>query len=138
MLDDIEKFIDDYIKTPSQNTKTYGEVFTPPILINKMLDLLPIDIWSNKNYRFGDFCVGIGNFTIHIIKRLMIGLEHNIPNEEERYRYIIENMIYVGDIQEENYVIFNSIFNPDGKYKINFYRGSFFYMHSNIYILILS
>jgi len=30
------------------------EVFTPPRLANQILDLLPKEIWSNKNARFLD------------------------------------------------------------------------------------
>ena len=33
------------------------EVFTPPQLVNQILDLLPTEIWSDKNARFLDpFC----------------------------------------------------------------------------------
>ena len=28
------------------------EVFTPPDVVNKMLDLLPTEVWSNPNLKF--------------------------------------------------------------------------------------
>ena len=30
------------------------EVFTPPDVVNKMLDLLPTEVWSNPNLKFLD------------------------------------------------------------------------------------
>ena len=51
------------------------EVFTPPKLANEVLDLLPKDLWSNKNTTFLDpFCKS-GVFLREIAKRLIKGLE---------------------------------------------------------------
>jgi site-specific DNA-methyltransferase (adenine-specific) len=46
------------------------EVFTPPQLANQMLDLLPKEIWSNKNSRFLDPVCKSGVFLREIAKRL--------------------------------------------------------------------
>ena len=55
------------------------EVFTPPHLANQILDLLPNDIWSNKEAKFLDPVSKSGVFLREIAKRLMIGLEKQIP-----------------------------------------------------------
>jgi len=60
------------------------EVFTPPNLVNQILDLLPIDIWRNSEAKFLDPVSKSGVFLREIAKRLMIGLESKIPDQQER------------------------------------------------------
>ena len=45
------------------------EVFTPPSLANQVLDLLPNDIWSDKNIKFLDPVSKSGVFLREITKR---------------------------------------------------------------------
>ncbi len=70
------------------------EVFTPPELANKMLDLLPPEIWSDPNVKFLDPACKTGVFLREIIKRLIVGLETNIPDLQERIDHITKNMVY--------------------------------------------
>ena len=51
------------------------EVFTPPGIVNQMLDLLPDDLWRHKNARFLDPASKSGVFLREIAKRLDAGLE---------------------------------------------------------------
>jgi len=46
------------------------EVFTPPELANKMLDLLPTELWQNKDAKFLDPVTKSGIFLREIAKRL--------------------------------------------------------------------
>ncbi len=55
------------------------EVFTPPSLANEMLDMLPADLWSNKDAKFLDPVCKSGVFLREIAKRLLNGLEKEIP-----------------------------------------------------------
>lgn len=50
------------------------EVFTPPAVVNKMLDLLPPEVWTNPNLRFLDPGCKSGVFLREAAKRLMAGL----------------------------------------------------------------
>lgn len=70
------------------------ESSTPASIVNEMLDKLPKEIWSDKNKTFLDPVCGTGKFLIGIYERLMEGLKPSITNEEERSKWIIENMIY--------------------------------------------
>ena len=45
------------------------EVFTPPQLVNQILDMLPPEIWSDKNARFLDPFCKTGVFLREIAKR---------------------------------------------------------------------
>ena len=70
------------------------EVFTPPNLVNQILDLLPHDLWSNKEATFLDPVSKSGVFLREIAKRLMKGLEQQIPNHQERLNHIYKNQIF--------------------------------------------
>ena len=56
------------------------EVFTPPEVANKMLDLLPQEVFASKETTFLDPFTKSGVFLREITKRL---LAHQIPNYEE-------------------------------------------------------
>ena len=58
-----------YSKDRDSRVKETGEVFTPPELVNKMLNELNYD-WENKPQRtFLDPTCGSGNFLVEIAKR---------------------------------------------------------------------
>jgi site-specific DNA-methyltransferase (adenine-specific) len=70
------------------------EVFTPPALVNEMLDILPASIWRDKNAKFLDpFCKS-GVFLREITKRLVEGLKQEIPDEQKRVNHILKNQIF--------------------------------------------
>ena len=70
------------------------EVFTPPTLVNDILDLLPNELWSNQEAKFLDPVAKSGVFLREIAKRLIKGLENEIPDQEERISHIFKNQIY--------------------------------------------
>jgi len=70
------------------------EVFTPPKLVNDILDMLPQKLFTNKETTFLDPVSKSGVFLREIAKRLMKGLESEIPNQQERVNHIFENQLY--------------------------------------------
>ena len=70
------------------------EVFTPPSLVNDILDLLPPELWSNPAARFLDPVSKSGVFLREIAKRLMLGLENQIPDKQERINHILSKQLY--------------------------------------------
>jgi len=70
------------------------EVFTPPSLVNDILDLLPNDLWSNPDAKFLDPVSKSGVFLREIAKRLDKGLEYKIPVKQERINHIFNTQIY--------------------------------------------
>ncbi len=69
-------------------------VFTPPRVVNAVLDLLPEHIWKDPSLRWLDPGSKTGVFPREITKRLMIGLADIIPNEQERLDHILKNMVF--------------------------------------------
>ena len=70
------------------------EVFTPPSLVNQILDLLPKDIWSDKNATFLDPACKSGVFLREIAKRLNEGLKSQIPDLQKRLNHIYTKQLY--------------------------------------------
>ena len=70
------------------------EVFTPPQLVNQILDMLPKEIWSDKNARFLDPGCKSGVFLREIAKRLDTGLEKQIPDRQKRLNHIFKNQLF--------------------------------------------
>lgn len=70
------------------------EVFTPPNLVNDILDLLPAELWSNPNAKFLDPVSKSGVFLREMAKRLMKGLETQIPDKQKRINHIFSQQLY--------------------------------------------
>ncbi len=70
------------------------EVFTPPEIVNQMLDLLPQDLFSNPDTKFLDPACKTGVFLREIAKRLIKGLAWQIPDLQERIDHIFHNQLY--------------------------------------------
>jgi site-specific DNA-methyltransferase (adenine-specific) len=70
------------------------EVFTPPSLVNDILDLLPAELWSNPHAKFLDPVSKSGVFLREMAKRLMLGLETQIPDKQERINHIFSQQLY--------------------------------------------
>ena len=80
----------------------FGEVFTPPALINAMLDKLPPSVWTDPAKKWLDPAAGFGNFFIEVYPRLMKSLERVIPNPSERRRHILTQMLYMVEFNPES------------------------------------
>ncbi len=70
------------------------EVFTSPKIANEMLDMLPQELFRNPNTTFLDPCTKSGVFLREIAKRLLVGLEKQIPNLQDRINHIFTKQLY--------------------------------------------
>ena len=70
------------------------EVFTSPKIANEMLDMLPQELFENPNTTFLDPCTKSGVFLREIAKRLLVGLEKQIPDLQERINHIFTKQLY--------------------------------------------
>ena len=55
----------------------------------------------------------------------MLGLKDWEPDDEKRYIHIIENMIYVSEIQPKNMFLYMFTLDTFDKYNLNIYTGSY-------------
>jgi hypothetical protein len=124
-IKEIIKLLKDYVLIADVEKKKFGEVMTPLTLIKDMLSILPQDVWSNPNFKWLDSCNGTGPYPIMVIYKLMNGLRDWEPDDEKRYKHIIKNMIYVGEIQPKNMFLYMNAVDPMNEYNLNIYTGSF-------------
>lgn len=117
------ELINECLKPKQVEKKKFGEVFTPMTLINDMLDKLPEEVWTNEKYKWFDPAAGMGNFPICVYLRLMKSLKEKIPNDDKRKKHILENMLYMSELNKKNYYTIEQIFNIDNKYKLNLHNG---------------
>jgi len=134
MLDDPNKliiFINEQLAPKDIERRKFGEVFTPLGFINDhMLKGLEThyrtkdgkNIWADPTLKFFDPAAGIGNFPVMIYYKLVEGLAIEMPDIDDRKRHIIENMLYMAEINKKNCYILKKIFGM-GKYDVKLYCG---------------
>mgnify|MGYP003192234277 CR=1 FL=1 len=70
------------------------EVFTPPAVARAMLDMLPQTLFSDPNATFLDPACKSGVFLREIAKRLIKGLEPQIPDLQQRVDHIFQKQLF--------------------------------------------
>ena len=70
------------------------EVFTPPEIVNQMLDMLPQELFKNPDTTFLDPACKTGVFLREIAKRLIKGLEPQFPDLQERIDHIFHKQLF--------------------------------------------
>jgi len=111
------------IKPRQYEKERFGEVFTPPTIINAMLDQLPPEVWLDPAKKWLDPAAGFGNFFIEVYTRLVKSLECVIPDTSTRHRHIIREMLYMVEYNPESCVrIRENSFFANG---VNLFCGSF-------------
>ena len=86
-----------------EKKKQFGEVFTPPALVNEILDQLPTEVWQDPNKTWLDNSCGTGAFLIEVKRRLMEGLADWQPDPSLRETHILHNQIYGVELQADNW-----------------------------------
>jgi hypothetical protein len=126
------EFINDCLKPKQKEKQENGEVFTPMHIIDEILDNLDIhykaqnmdkSIFSNSQLKWFDPAVGMGNFMVAVYLRLMNGLKDEFDNKKERKRHILENMLYMSEINKKNVFVCNQLFNINNDYIFNINEG---------------
>jgi len=115
------------------------EVFTPPKLANEILDLLPKEIWKDKNATFLDPVSKSGVFLREIARRLLEGLQDEIPDLQKRIDHIYTKQIFgIGITEMTSLLSRRSVYcsrEANGKYSIlesfNDNQGNIFFDNTN-------
>lgn len=70
------------------------EVFTPPEVANRVLDMLPDELWSDPNIKILDPASKSGVFLREAAKRFIKGLESCIPDLQERVDHVMHEQLF--------------------------------------------
>jgi hypothetical protein len=92
----------------------YGEINTPFNFINKMLSIIPKEYFENKTLKWLDPGSGHGNYSLCLFFILFKSLIKSIPNPDERKKHIIENMIYMIELNKDNIPFLREKFGEKG------------------------
>lgn len=104
------------------------EVFTPPEVANRMLDMLPEEIWHDSSATFLDPACKSGVFLREIAKRLIEGLKEEIPDLQKRIDHIFHKQLYGIAITELTSLLSRrSVYcskYPNSKYSITLFKDT--------------
>lgn len=104
------------------------EVFTPPEVANRMLDMLPEEIWHDSSATFLDPACKSGVFLREIAKRLIEGLQEEIPDLQKRIDHIFHKQLYgIAIIELTSLLSRRSVYcskYPNSKYSISLFDDS--------------
>ena len=120
----IEETIYKFLPIRDEAKDKHGEVFTPRALIDEMMNKLnEIDksVFKDKTLKWLDPANGVGNFPLIVYGMLMKSLKSSITDDYERSQHILKDMLYMVELQEDNYEISRKLFGKDA----NIFCGSF-------------
>ena len=103
------------------NKEQYGEINTPFSLISKMLNLIPDNEYKDPYKKWLDPGTGQGYFMIALFFKLFHGLSEVFFDVEERKQHIIENMLYMCEINPEHITHLWSVFGENANITIGDY-----------------
>ncbi|WP_228479838.1 hypothetical protein [Microbacterium abyssi] len=70
------------------------DVYTPPKVVDAMLDTLPKHVWAEPTYRWLDPATKSGIYLREAFRRLMAGLVEWEPDGTKRREHILKNMLF--------------------------------------------
>jgi type I restriction-modification system DNA methylase subunit len=126
------ELIDSCLKPKQKEKQENGEVFTPMKLVFEMLEKLDKhyikehagqSIFTVPGLKWFDPASGMGNFPVAVYLKLMEGLKPQFPQDDDRKKHIIENMLYMSELNKKNVHICRQIFSFNGKYTMNMHEG---------------
>jgi len=130
-LEECYKMCQDVIVTTHIERKQNAEVLTPLPLVKEMLEKIPRVTWTTKRNgrlpRIFDPCVGKGAFVVVIYDMLfeMDEMKRMFPQDKERRRVILQEMLFFADINPFNIYITKMIIDPSNEFEWeNVYEGN--------------
>lgn len=128
-LKDVYFLLRDYVKIADVERKKHGEILSPfSEIAQPMVRLIrkyDPEFWKNPNNKVLDSSAGYGTFLILAAHEFMVGLKDVIIDEEERFKWVVENCLYYGELQARSVFSWLVAIDPYNEYKTNTYYGSF-------------
>ena len=103
----VRKMIEKHFIPSKEEKKNNAEIPTPVVLVEEMLDKVPVEYWSSTTNKTFEPCCGKGNFVLGVVDRMLKGLEH-IEDKKERCMIVMRNLYYA-DITTLNVFITTEI-----------------------------
>jgi len=120
-IDNIKEYIEENLILRKTEKDKYGEVLTPTILIDEILDQFPSHIWKDKDLKWLDPCAGTGNYFALVYSRYMKSLTNHFPDKNKRSNHILQNMLYMTELNPASVRSLRNFFGE----KSNIIKGDF-------------
>jgi len=91
-----------------EEKKENAEIPTPIVLVEEMLDKIPIEFWKTTKKVF-EPCCGKGNFVMKIFEKFFNGMVELYPDKTKRCNIIITECLYYADLTPMNVFITTEI-----------------------------
>ena len=112
-LREAEQFINNNMHIDEDRKNHRGEVFTSAKLVHEILDNLPSSVWKNPHMTWLDPAAGSGHFMVLVYAKCFQGLENVIKNDEKRKRHILDNMLFMVELDGKNIQTLHRLFGKD-------------------------
>lgn len=131
-INKIDQYITQHEIKDINEIKQKGAIYTPIVITYDMLDNLVNsykkeyneNIFENEKLKWYDNSFGIGNIVLIVYLKLMDGLKDKIKNYSDRKKHILENMLFMSEINKQSVEKFEFFINRKKKYKLNIYVGN--------------
>lgn len=104
------------------------EVFTPPVLANQVLDMLPQELFCSPDTKFLDPVSKSGVFLREIVKRLDRGLQLVIPDRQQRIDHIMHHQVFgIATTELTSYISRRSLYcsrEADSQYSVSHFDSA--------------
>lgn len=104
------------------------EVFTPPVLANQVLDMLPQELFCSPDTKFLDPVSKSGVFLREIVKRLDRGLQLIIPDRQQRIDHIMHHQVFgIATTELTSYISRRSLYcsrEADSQYSVSHFDNA--------------
>ncbi len=90
----VRKMIEKHFIPSNEEKKDNAEIPTPVVLVEEMLDKIPVDYWSSTTNKTFEPCCGKGNFVLGVVDRMLKGLEQIIEDRKDICMIVMRNLYY--------------------------------------------
>jgi len=102
------------VKTNKEKSDSFGEVFTPIWLVDRMLERMSEYDWRNSKLSSLDLCSGYGQFSVRMLRK-----KYNLLSEEFNIKNFLFKTHYFAELQLSSCYKLLHIYSP----KINLFIG---------------
>ena len=104
----LRQLIEKHFVPTASEKRDNAEIPTPVVLVDDMLNSLPVECWRSP-FKVFEPCCGKGNFVLGIFDKFYNGLAEIYPDEIERCCIILTECIYYADLTPLNVFITTEI-----------------------------
>jgi len=127
-IENVQEYVNSHLVIRNNEKNKFGEVLTPPNLIDEILDEFPEHIWKNKDLKWVDPAAGTGNYFALVYSRYMKSLINHFPEKKARSKHIIQNMLYMVELNSNNIKSLRGLFGKNA----NIIHGDFLDVGANV------